>query len=164
MSKPLTRRLVRLYPPAWQARYGEEFVAVVGEGPLHAQQVVDIVSGAIDAWLSADVRRATAGGTSQHPGGHMFSFVCTDSNVRYSTRDGWIAAGVLILVSGLFAVAGIAARRNGAPVIAEVLRVEGLPLAIALSMPFWLLKGQSRKVQGAVIGFTVVFATLVAIF
>ena len=26
------RRLLRLYPPAWRARYGEEFLAMAGEG------------------------------------------------------------------------------------------------------------------------------------
>lgn len=52
-------RLLRLYPRAWRERYGEEFVATVGKGRLHVQQVIDIVSGAIDAWLSAEVRNAT---------------------------------------------------------------------------------------------------------
>ncbi len=51
--------LLGLYPRAWRDRYGEEFLATVGHDRLHPQQVIDIVSGAIDAWLSADVRRAT---------------------------------------------------------------------------------------------------------
>ena len=57
----LPERLLRLYPRAWRERYGEEFLATVGHGALHVQQVIDIVAGAIDAWLSADVRRATRG-------------------------------------------------------------------------------------------------------
>ncbi len=52
-------RLLRLYPRAWRERYGEEFLATVGHEALSLQQVIDIVSGVIDAWLSADVRRAT---------------------------------------------------------------------------------------------------------
>ena len=54
--------LLRLYPRAWRERYGEEFLATIGPEALGPQQVIDMVSGAIDAWLSADVRRAT----SQH--------------------------------------------------------------------------------------------------
>ena len=43
-------RLLLLYPPAWRDRYGEEFLAVIGTGPLSAGMLVDIVGGAIDAW------------------------------------------------------------------------------------------------------------------
>jgi hypothetical protein len=41
--------LLRLYPRAWRERYGEEFLATVGDGALGVQQTVDIVSAAIDA-------------------------------------------------------------------------------------------------------------------
>jgi hypothetical protein len=69
---PSAERLLRLYLRAWRERYGEEFLATVGHGSLHLQQVIDIVSGAIDAWLSADVRRATrAGGIAPDGGGRM---------------------------------------------------------------------------------------------
>ncbi len=52
--------LLRLYPRAWRDRYGEEFLATVGDDALHVQQMIDIVMGAIDAWLSLDVRRAAS--------------------------------------------------------------------------------------------------------
>jgi hypothetical protein len=51
-------RLLRLFPRAWPARYGEGLLDTVGEGRLRPQPWIDIVSGAADAWLSADVRRA----------------------------------------------------------------------------------------------------------
>ena len=50
-------RLRRLYPRAWRERYGEEFLATIGDGALRLQQIVDIVAGAIDAWVARDVRR-----------------------------------------------------------------------------------------------------------
>ena len=53
-------RLIRLYPRAWRHRYGAEFLEMIGSDALHAQQVIDIAMGAVDAWLSADVRRSAA--------------------------------------------------------------------------------------------------------
>src|SRR4029450_3771169 len=59
-SSPMTApQLRRLSPRAWQERYGEEFLATVGDGALRFQQVIDIVSGAIDARFSSDGRRGT---------------------------------------------------------------------------------------------------------
>ena len=76
--------LLRLYPRAWRERYGDECLAVVGDRRLGFQQVIEILSGAIDAWLSSDVRRAVQPqGVSYHSGGStMLEAICADSNVR----------------------------------------------------------------------------------
>ena len=47
--------LVRLYPPAWRARYGLEFEALLAERPPSMRDRVDIVVGALDARLSPQV-------------------------------------------------------------------------------------------------------------
>lgn len=59
---PAAECLLRLYPRAWRERYGDELLALVGRGALRPQEVIDIVSGAIDAWLSftADPTKAPA--------------------------------------------------------------------------------------------------------
>jgi hypothetical protein len=46
-----TRLLVRLYPRAWRARYGEEFAAVLAERRLSPRTVIDVIAGAADAHL-----------------------------------------------------------------------------------------------------------------
>ena len=43
--------LLRLYPPAWRARYGDEMQAVLEERPLGRRDRLDLLRGAIDAWL-----------------------------------------------------------------------------------------------------------------
>lgn len=147
--------LIRLYPRAWRDRYGEEFVAAVGNAPLHVQQVVDIVSGAIDAWFSSDVRHATVAASGARKGGttmSSFSFVCRDSRVRYTTRDALIGAGVMLLIVVVVTALGIAARRNGFPATGEMLKAVATPGSILLSMPLWILKGQPWKAQVVVIG------------
>jgi hypothetical protein len=43
--------LVRLYPPAWRRRYGDEMLALLEVVPLRARERLDLVRGALDAWL-----------------------------------------------------------------------------------------------------------------
>ena len=45
------RWLVRLYPPAWRARYEAEFLAVLEARGLGRSVVLDVARGAVDAWL-----------------------------------------------------------------------------------------------------------------
>jgi hypothetical protein len=151
-------RLLRLYPPAWRERYGEEFLSTVGHGSLHLQQVIDIVSGAIDAWLSADVRRVTMASHAAPSGGGAMMLkslmVCERRQVRFTTRDSLIGAGVMIGATLFFTMVGIAARRNGWSATGEVLTNLSFPGSLTLSMPFWLMKGQSWKAQVVIVGGT----------
>ena len=113
------RRLLTLYPRAWRARYGEEFLETVGNGDLRPQQIVDIISSAVDAWLSVDVRHATRPASAAIIGrGTMTlrTMVCGRSTTRYTTRDGLIGAAVMIGLTAVFALAGTAAKRDGWPI------------------------------------------------
>jgi hypothetical protein len=46
-----TASLVRLYPPAWRRRYGDEMLALIEAGPVRAGGRLDLLRGALDAWL-----------------------------------------------------------------------------------------------------------------
>jgi len=155
----LTESLIRLYPRAWRERYGEEFLAIVGPGPLSLQQVIDIVSGAIDAWLSADVRQAVAASdTSPNEGGrimHKSVIVCERKQVRYTKRDSLIGAGVMLVTTLILTIAGLAARRYGWSTTGEVVISLAFTVSLTLSMPFWLLKGQPWKAQAVVVVGTI---------
>ena len=163
----LTERLVRLYPLAWRQRYGEEFLATVGRGPLHLQQTIDIVSGAIDAWLSADVRQAiVAPDAAPNEGGpNMLKslMVCERKQLRFTTRDSLIGAGVMIGSTLILTIAGIAARRNGWSTTAEVLINFGFMGSLTLSMPFWLLKGQPWKAQVVLVVGTIALLAVIGV-
>jgi hypothetical protein len=158
-------RLLYLYPRAWRKRYGEEFLATIGGGSLHLQQVIDIVSGAIDAWLSADVRRSTTlSRVAPHEGGLILLkpiAVCESKQVRYTTRDSLIGAGVMIGATLFLTMLGIAARRGGWPATGEALLNLSFLGSLTLSMPFWLMKGQPWKAQVVIVGGT--FTLLIAI-
>jgi len=43
--------LIRLYPAAWQQRYGEEFALVLGDQRASPGMIIDVLGGAVDAWL-----------------------------------------------------------------------------------------------------------------
>jgi hypothetical protein len=72
---------------------------MVEPNPLRMQQVIDIVSGAIDAWFSTDVRHATEASSVEPSGGGpmtlRFLTACDRNQPRYTARDGLIGAGVM---------------------------------------------------------------------
>jgi hypothetical protein len=151
--------LLRLYPRAWRDRYGDEFLEMTGRDALHLQQVIDIVGGAIDAWLSSDVRRSAKqkSGTGRTVSGgtivtHVMTGGCTSARFRYTKRDALIGAGVMLLGTLLSTVLGVVARRNGMPMVAEMLLSNSFLGSMMLSMPFWLLKGQPWRAQVVLIG------------
>jgi hypothetical protein len=161
-------RLLRLYPRAWRERYGEEFLAVCPRGPLRAQHVIDIFAGAIDAWLSPDVRRATPepSSSSIKAGATMLHSlrVCEANQVRYTKRDGMIGAAVMLGVTLLLVIVGGAARRAGWPETGEVLVELSFMVAFLISTPFWLMKGQPWKAQAAIVGGALAILATIAYF
>lgn len=153
---PRAKGLLRFYPRAWRQRYGEELLELLGEGRLGAQQTVDVISGAIDAWLSADVRRAT--GVARNAGGSMMlksMIECERGRMRASARDAGIGAAVMMVASLVLTYAGAAARQSGWPLAGEVLTSIGFPVALMLSLPFWLMKGQPWRAQVVIVGGTI---------
>jgi hypothetical protein len=49
VSPDRARWLLRLYPPAWRARYEEELLALLEDTPLTARAALDLLLGALDA-------------------------------------------------------------------------------------------------------------------
>jgi hypothetical protein len=47
----MTHVLLRLYPPRWRVRYGDEFELILADRPLGPFDVADVVLGALDAHL-----------------------------------------------------------------------------------------------------------------
>ena len=151
--------LLRLYPRAWRDRYGDEFLALVGEGPLGLQQIIDIVSGAIDARLSSEVRATaiSSGHATQLEGGaaviHSLKSLCIhDKPAVLSKRDAWIGAGVMIAGSILLSGLGIAIDRAGFDTLADAVMAAAFPVSVLLTMPFTFVKGQPWKAQCVLIG------------
>ena len=116
---------------------------MLGTQTLSVQQVIDVVFGAVDAWLSADVRRASRAlrpaTSGEQPMTLRSMMVCDQSRLRMTRRDELIGAGVMVVLNLAF---------TG---------------PLMLSMPFWLMKGQRWRAQVAITGGTLVFLTVIAV-
>ena len=167
---PDAASLLRLYPPAWRARYGEEFLATVGDEALGFRQVFDIVMVAIDAWLSSDVRNATrdyrmAPSAVPSEGGlPMLKTIraCGGRTTGVTPRDGLIGAGVMLAVNLLLVGLGIALRFFGWEATGEILKGLAFPVSFTLSMPWWLMKGSPWRAQAAIIGGTLLILVVLS--
>jgi hypothetical protein len=57
---PWALRVLRLYPPAWRARYGAEMADVLARHRLTGRTLLDLGRGAVDAWLHPALTEAEA--------------------------------------------------------------------------------------------------------
>jgi hypothetical protein len=143
-----TALLLRLYPRPWRERYGEEFQATVGDH-VNLRQALDVVTGAVDARFSADVR------------GIIGDLPVQPSTTMVATRDAMIGAAVMLSSTAALTLLGIAARANGRTMIGALLLNMGFLASLMLSMPFWILKGRPWKLQAGIIGLTLVMLAVI---
>lgn len=59
--------ILRLYPPGWRRRYDAEFLANLADRALTPSDLLDIVLGALDAWLSGEYPSTAADGRKAGP-------------------------------------------------------------------------------------------------
>jgi hypothetical protein len=158
------KELLRWYPPAWRDRYGDEFEALLGDRSLSATEMFDVFCGAIDAWLSADVRRHTIGPAAP-AGGPMLlrALACDRHKSGVTPRDGLVGAGVMIAFTIAFKLAVNAAMRLGYSAAADALTQLLFPVAFSASMPWWLMKGQPWKAQLVIVGGTLALLVGIAV-
>jgi hypothetical protein len=157
--------LLRLYPRAWRDRYGDEFVAMFGGAPLRASQTINIISGAIDARFSSDVRASTSAATVPHSGGmtviDALRRSCAMKTPTLTTKDHLISAAVIVVGSALLSVVGIVFRRNGFDATGEFFKSFAFPASLLLSSHATYMKHQSWKAQVVVLEGTMVFVGLI---
>jgi len=156
-------RLLLLFPPGWRARYGDEFLATLEQRSLNSRQVIDILFGALDAWLSADVRNVSASRAVAHEGGLMSLkslMVCERPPTAVTPRDALVGAAVMLAGSIVFKVLARAST-DVFPAASHTLTDLAFLAPFTLSMPFWLMKGQPWKAQTAIVGGTLAILLLI---
>ena len=60
--------LIRLYPPAWRRRYGRELAELLAAQPASFRTAVDLVAGAVDAWLNPQLSTAVTAANAKGAG------------------------------------------------------------------------------------------------
>ena len=88
--------------------------------------------------------------------------MCERTPMRYTMRDGLIAAAVMIVVTAIVTTLGRRAHARGWPATGGALRNFAFLGSLTLSMPFWITKGQPWKAQAVIVGGTLAFLVVIA--
>lgn len=152
MTSSAASRLVSLYPASWRTRYGAEFHELLVEQRLTPLLALDVLAGAVDAYVS---------------GGRMTMKMmarCAAGGPQMGTAETWRATLVML---------GISIALAGALMYARVALPDGpyidafatmlFPAAFAATMPFLFMNHASRRKQIAVAAFSLACITVAAI-
>ena len=147
------KALLRLYPPAWRARYGEELAALVENERLSLRLVVDLVAGALDARFNSRLPPgADAGGTHQGAA-TMRKMIVHCEPLHLTMAEQWKSAGLMI--GAAVVLAGIATGLKawfGDPPLVEAFMTSTFPLAVLIGTSGTYFKPYSRTARGLIIG------------
>ena len=100
--------LIRLYPPAWRRRYGRELAELLAAQPTSFRTAVDLVAGAVDAWLNPQSSTAVTTADAKGAGAmlpKMLQLRCGGYGPDVTTADNLKAAAMTI--GGTLALVGV---------------------------------------------------------
>jgi hypothetical protein len=148
--------LIRLYPPGWRRRYGRELAELIAAQPMSFRTAVDLVAGAVDAWLNP--QSSTTVTTMDAKGaGAMLPKVLQLRSRGYGSDvtvvDGLKAAAVTI--GGTLALVAVltgATKLYGKNSYFESLLAMGWVVPFLFSQHYTYLKGYPARVQAVLIG------------
>jgi hypothetical protein len=148
--------LIRLYPPRWRRRYGRELADLIAAQPASFSTAVDLVAGAIDAWVNPQLSTAAAAADAKGERAmlaKMLQLKCAGHGAHVSRRDELKAATVVI--GGALVLTAIylwaTARYESNPYL-DALASLGWLVPVLFSQHFTTLKGRSARVQAVFIG------------
>jgi drug/metabolite transporter (DMT)-like permease len=98
--------LLQLYPTAWRRRYGEEFASVLQRQRLSLGLAVDVLGGAVDAWLHPQIEateREIAKGEKTMTNEMIER--CAAGGPKLSQRDQILASAMMLLGALIMAIA-----------------------------------------------------------
>ena len=147
--------LIKLYPPAWRRRYGRELAELIATRPASFGTAIDLVAGAIDAWLNPQSSTAAAvdakGTEAMVPkmlqlrsAGHGANLTAADSRRAAAVTIG----GTLVATVALLWAMGQYGRNS---YLQALLSISWL-VAFVFSQRYTTLKGRPGRVQAVFIG------------
>jgi hypothetical protein len=162
--------LLKLYPPRWRRRYGEEFLALIVPQRFSIGTAIDIIGGAIDAWtqpqshLSPRERSNPEGETIMLA--KVMRLRCAGYGTKVTPIDGLKGAGVVIGGTLLMVLISTWMRQNSlGDSYASALMANGWLFAFIVSMRYTTLKGSPGRTQAIFMGgliFAIAILTLFA--
>lgn len=132
--------LLRLYPRSWRARYGEEFLHLLASQAMSIGVIVDVLAGAIDAWLSPQPQIAPGG--ARREGANVMKLLilrCGDARTL-SRGEQWQAALTFAAVTVGLSLAYVGVNRLfGHNLYLEAAGIAVFPIALmAATVPAYL--------------------------
>jgi hypothetical protein len=159
--------LIRLYPPAWRRRYGHELADLLDGQPASFRTSVDLIAGAVDAWLnpqsSTAITSADAkGGGTMLP--RMLQLKCRGYAPGVTKADSFKAAAVTIGGSLALVVVLLAAiARYGKNPYFDSFMALGWLVPFLFSQHYTTCKGRPARVQAVLIGVPVMVVMAIAL-
>jgi hypothetical protein len=148
--------LITLYPPAWRRRYGRELAELISTQPASFGTAIDLVAGAVDAWLNP--QSSTAAMAADAKGAEamiprMLQLRCAGYGPAVTKADNQKAAAIVIggSLSAALAYAWATARFGRDPYLEALVLVSWLVFFV-VSQHYTTLKGRSALVQAVLIG------------
>lgn len=163
--------LLALYPPRWRRRYGDELRALIGAQPFSLHAMIDLIAGAIDAWLEPQkipMQPAAAGGDTNYDKGvtmigSMMKLGCAASGGRVTREDARKSAAVnlggTLLLTALWTTMHI--RRIGDRNYVDAFSAMAFLVPYLFSLRYTSLKGRSLRTQSVFIGGIILVLTLI---
>jgi hypothetical protein len=146
--------LLKLYPPRWRRRYGAELTELVVAQPFSIGAAVDLMAGAIDAWLHPQL----AGPKAPHSRGdvpmiaRMMQLKCAGYGPDVTASDK--RKSTVVILGGTLALTPLWLwaqwRQENAYVLALAPMAYLLPYLFSLH--YTSLKGRSTRAQAILIG------------
>jgi hypothetical protein len=160
--------LLKLYPPRWRRRYGEEFHALIAPQRFSFVTVLDIIGGAIDAWIQPQSHLA-APAAAQSEGdtimlAKMLRLRCAGQGVQTTTADGLKGASITLGGTLLSVVVATWMRRHSVdPVYTEALMINGWLFSFIFSMRYTTLKGWPARTQAIFISVLLMLVAMLTL-
>lgn len=161
----MTSALIRLYPRAWQQRYGREMRELLAAQKPTFRTLADVIAGAVDARLNPQWTPADRVGTKQGAEHMVKAFRCAPEGV--STSDQWRSATWLVGGSLVLTLIGIGLKlQMGSNSFSEGLLYSAFPASLMLSSECTYLKRYSTaaraimSIGGAVLMVLVLWAAV----
>lgn len=156
--------MLKLYPPKWQRRYGDEFADLIGHQRFSLRTAIDIIGGAIDAWTQPQSHLSPRGASSAKGEPVMLARImrlqCAGYGAKVTPVDGLKGAAVTIGGTLLSVLVVLWMRHAGVNrAYSTTLSVNGWLLAYVVSMRYTTLKGWPGRTQAV---FIILLAGVIA--
>lgn len=144
--------LLKLYPPAWQRRYRNEVESYLEAESPKLRTMLDLIAGAIDAWLNPDWIPEAKGQGSNSMMITASRCGCIEISKAEAVRSGISMIGLCFFLTAVYVALS---KFVGPHIMLEALIYSAFFIAFTVSSKYTYLKPYSRVARNVIIGLSV---------